>query len=626
MHTYVKKTLAISLAIITTTASLLVMPTRPAMASTFDPNKLVDDAVFADTQTFGSAAGIQQFLETKGSLLADTSPQFLAQLKEPQDSNYKAKLNDPQPNLGRLRSAAELIWDASRKTGINPQVILVTLQKEQSLITGRPSNLQRALDIALGFGCPDSGGCDASFTTFYAQLFGFTDAEGNNYLGAAGSLMRSFNTPGGRGPMVDAQNQVFGSPKIRTSKIGDTVVFDNTQGPPYNAPATQVVTITNAATAALYRYTPHVYNGNYNFWRYFNEWFRYPNGTLLKLSNDNTIYIVNNGLRSKIPQFVLASRGLNAASAVVVSQNEMQSYQEGPLMGPADNTIIRVGTSNTLYVFQNNIRHPVSSLVLQQRGLNAANAITVTEADANLFQIGTLLTPKEDTLFKGDQSPTVYIIKDSKRMILSGFTFKQYGYSFANVATIPQAEVDQYALGTFLLPKDGTLIKYPDALTVYILKDQVLRPMTLNVFKLHGYSFSNIVTLDKGEVTLATQGKFWFPPENTYFRVPQIGVYFQYVNGTKRHISPFVFVQRGVAKIAVDIGPGEAADMADGSPLPPIDGTLIKGDQSLAIYAIVKGYKVYLDYNTWVNTYKQKQPSVLPQEEVDRYPSQDTAS
>jgi hypothetical protein len=625
MHTYAKKILTSSLAIVITASTILVSPV-PALANTFDPNKLIDDAVFSDTQTFGSAAGIQQFLQNKGSLLADTSAQFLTQLKEPQDSAYKTKLNDPQPNLGRLRSAAELIWDASRKTGINPQVILVTLQKEQSLITGRPTNLQRALDIALGFGCPDSGGCDASFTTFYAQLFGFTDAAGDNYLGAPGSLMRSFSTPGGRGPMVDAQNQVFGSPKIRTSKIGDTVIFDNTQGAPYNPPATQAVTITNAATAALYRYTPHVYNGNYNFWRYFNEWFRYPNGTLLKLSTDNTIYIVNNGTRSKIPSFVITSKGLNAASAITVSQTEMQSYPEGPIMGPSDNVIIRVDSTNTLYVFVNNIRHPVSSLVLQQRGLNAANAISVSEADANLFQLGSLLTPKEGTLLKGNQNPTVYVIKDGKRMILSGFTFKQYGYSFANVITIPQAEVDQYALGAFLLPKDGTLIKYPDALTVYMLKDQVLRPMTLNIFKMYGYSFSNIVTLDKGELTLATQGKFWFPPENTYFRVPQIGVYFQYTNGSKRHISPFVFVQRGVAKVAVDIGPGEAADMTDGPALPPIDGTLIKGDQSQAIYAIVKGYKVYLDYNTWVNTYRKKAPSILPQEEVDRYLSQDTAS
>src|SRR5579884_2331143 len=90
----------------------------------FDPNKLIDDRAFTDTQTFGGPAGIQQFLAVKGSVLANTDPNFLLKLGEPQDSNLKKNLSDPEPNLGRLRTAAELIWDAAQETGINPQVIL----------------------------------------------------------------------------------------------------------------------------------------------------------------------------------------------------------------------------------------------------------------------------------------------------------------------------------------------------------------------------------------------------------------------------------------------------------------------------------------------------------------------
>ena len=77
----------------------------------------------------------------------------------------------------------------------------------------------------MGFGCPDSGGCDSLFFGFYPQLFGAYDAQGNKYIGAPGSLMRSFTTPNGRGPGVDAQNQTFGTPIIRTSKINDIVFF-----------------------------------------------------------------------------------------------------------------------------------------------------------------------------------------------------------------------------------------------------------------------------------------------------------------------------------------------------------------------------------------------------------------
>jgi hypothetical protein len=61
------------------------LPVNPA----FNPDKIIDDAVFSDTKTFGGASGIQKFLESKGSILANVNPDFLAKLKEPQISLLK---------------------------------------------------------------------------------------------------------------------------------------------------------------------------------------------------------------------------------------------------------------------------------------------------------------------------------------------------------------------------------------------------------------------------------------------------------------------------------------------------------------------------------------------------------
>src|SRR4026207_1074258 len=74
----------------------------------FNPGLLIPDEAFADVGTFGSAAGIQQFLQLKGSVLANTDPTFLVKLKEP-DTLTKVGLEDIEPNLTRLRTAAELI-------------------------------------------------------------------------------------------------------------------------------------------------------------------------------------------------------------------------------------------------------------------------------------------------------------------------------------------------------------------------------------------------------------------------------------------------------------------------------------------------------------------------------------
>src|SRR4051812_8396998 len=84
----------------------------------FNPNSLIGDKIFADTQTFGGADGIQKFLVAKNSVLANTAPDFLALLKEPSIVILKQGLEDPEPNLPRLRTAAELIWDASVQSGL----------------------------------------------------------------------------------------------------------------------------------------------------------------------------------------------------------------------------------------------------------------------------------------------------------------------------------------------------------------------------------------------------------------------------------------------------------------------------------------------------------------------------
>ncbi len=453
----------------------------------FDPGNLISDSAFSDTQTFGGAAGIQQFLAAKGSVLANTSPSFLLMLKEPQEDLIKSALNDPEPSLPQLRTAAQLIWDASQESGLNPQVIVVTMEKEQSLIDGTFDNntdLQGALDFAMGFGCPDSGGCGSLYQGFYFQLFGNLDAQGNRYLGAPESLMRSFNTPGGRGPMVDVNNNAFGSPLITVSGVGDTINVQNTQGPPNNAAPVQAVTLGDLATAALYRYTPHVYNGNYNFWKFFTEWFQYPNGTLLQ--NGTLIYIVQNGELSFAPTFVLEAKGINPATVSItqISPTEFASLDKGPTLAPPDNTMVSISddAAHETYVFESGVRHTASTFVLKQRGLNVVNALSVTTADANLFPLGNQLTPSDGTVVKGDGSPNIYVVQGGQLMLLTPFTYQQYGYNSAPPFVLPQAEVNSYTQGGFLLPKDGTLIKYATSPEVYEIQEGFLHPISGTVF------------------------------------------------------------------------------------------------------------------------------------------------
>ena len=555
--------------------SLLVISILPtttlaqaAVDPAFNPSMLISDSSFSDVGTFGSADGIQKFLEQKGSVLANTSQDFLVKLKEP-DTTTKVGLEDLRPNLGRLRTAAELIYDASTKHDLNPQVILVMLQKEQSLITGTFTNgdLQRALDRALGFGCPDYEGCGEIFLSFYRQLFGSFDSFGSRWLGAAASLMKSFNATVngvrvGRGPGVDANNQVFGRPVVRTARVGDTIIIDNTLGGYAGVVPNQSVTMGNFATAALYRYTPHVFNGNYNFWKFFTTWFKYPNGTVIQKIGDATMYVIDNGTKRQF-----------------------------------------------------------SALVAQQRKINTNNIITVSQTEFDAYPTEKPMTPLDGTLVKGDVSAAVFVISETRKRPVSYPVFVQRKYSFANIVTIPQAEVDSYEQGAFMSPVDGTLIIAESGGAVYQIQTELKRPISYDVFLARKYSFAKLMKLSDGEVTSIPTGPFLYPPDQTAVKLQgDIAIYW-YRDGQKRFISYFVYVQRGIPSFPhLTLGQEEFNAIPTATPFPPKDGTVIKGDQSSAIYIMENGLKRLLTAEAYKRL-RYPKATLLTQSEVEAYAS-----
>ena len=535
----------------------------------FNPNTLIEDRRFNDTQTMGGTEGVQKFLESKQSVLANTAPDFLAMLGEPTDPLLKLALGDPGWDVGRPRTAAELIWDASQASGLNPQVILVTLNKEQGLVTTvsctELSTLQRALNHAMGFDCPDGSGCGNLFPGFYYQLFGNLDTEGNRYLGAAKSLMRSFNTPGGRGPNLG------GAP----SKIGNQVTLDNTLGGYSGIQARQTVTMGNLATAALYRYTPHVFNGNYNFWKFFTSWFKYPNGTLLTSTADSLTYVIEDGMRERVPSFVATARQLDLDDAVRVSLTELADYPPGPAYAPPDDTVITVG--GALFAFSDGIMHPVTSFVLSQRKISVTNKIAVSATDAALFTVGLQLTPAHGTVLRGVTNPDVFLVEGGLLKKFSPFVFRQRDAA-RQMQFIPDVEVAFYPKQGYVAPLPGTLIRAKSGGGTYVMANGQRHPLTDELFKNLGYSRKDVVTLETAEEMASIPlGAPSTPREGTYFAIGASSELFILKNGAKHPIYPFVAKQRGITP-DYSFEAGIVSGWPDGIAVAPRDGTLLKSD------------------------------------------------
>jgi hypothetical protein len=276
------------------TSCLLFSVLLPSAASalTFDPSRIIDDSVF-DNKSSMTAAQIDAFLNSFPSSCLSTSNGFTA----PDPIGYNI---DQGYIFGSNVSGGTAIAHAAQAYDLNPQVLLATLQKEQSLVTGgkgcypntpdassatpcdlygngRIYNCTNAcpfaygggcIPIAVGYGCP--GRCDAAKEGFSNQIiraawllkFSEQRAKGNiNWAIVRGNWDNSDDLQTCySGPMIKGNWQVCPS--------GGTSPYDGLYTPKDGT----TIELKTGATAALYYYTPFL-SGNQSFFNIFTGWF-----------------------------------------------------------------------------------------------------------------------------------------------------------------------------------------------------------------------------------------------------------------------------------------------------------------------------------------------------------------
>ena len=277
------RALALALVAVTAGAGLAAVqpPTRAEAlsGSEFNPGQIISDALFYDGAAMTSAE-IQAFLDQKiGTCLTDRCLNVAVLPVASRAASY-GRSGDLicGPIAGGQLRASELIYRTQVACSISAKVILVTLQKEQSLVTSRaPSDW--ALRAAMGMGCPDTAPCSEAFA------------------GLANQIMS-------------------GTAQLKTYKAGPFARQPGThfiQFHPNGACGGTSVDIVNYATAALYNYTPYQPNGaalanlggtgdgcssygNRNFWVYYNNWFGPSTGVACQENPTREIFTYWEGL------------------------------------------------------------------------------------------------------------------------------------------------------------------------------------------------------------------------------------------------------------------------------------------------------------------------------------------
>ncbi|MCR5832370.1 MAG: fibronectin type III domain-containing protein [Candidatus Saccharibacteria bacterium] len=258
----------------------------------FDPGNIISDYMMGKYDSM-TEQEIQAFLTEKNSCNNKNKALYDEMTAAYKDKGYVWHWKDDHfvclseelfgdgEIIGEGDTAAHIIWQAAQDYKINPQALLVLLQKETSLITDTYPN-NRDYRKATGYGCPDTAACSEKY-------YGF-----KNQVRSAAALFSTVLTGG-----------------WTNFPLGENYIQYN----PNAACGGSMVNIKNLATSALYRYTPYQPNaatiaagystaecgayGNRNFYLYFSDWFGdptiqstiQPENLTAKLNDDSQIVL-----------------------------------------------------------------------------------------------------------------------------------------------------------------------------------------------------------------------------------------------------------------------------------------------------------------------------------------------
>lgn len=423
----------------------LLAPMGPAAAFEFNPNNIITNKDLTDYRTM-TREGIQEFLEAQNGTLA----------------TYRAK-----DYFGEEKSAAEIIYEASQRYLINPQVLLVKLQKEQSLISN-PNPTQYNYDWAMGYAVCDSCSVDDP----RVQLFkGF-----GTQVDRAAWRLRYYLT----------------NPDEFHFQVGEPFDIDGT-----------LVIPENYATVGLYNYTPHIH-GNQNFFKIWNRWFQkiYPDGTLVKADGEQGVWLIQDQTRRPFWSKVALQSRYDTDNIITISRNDLLRYPEGHPIKYSNYSIVQ-SPDESIYLLVNDTKKKIADQeTFRYLGYNPAEIIPVTDQELAYYETGRSITTDSlyptGALLQDNTTGGVYYVEDGIKSPVWSREIMDINYPNKSLTAVSPDILEKFPTAPGVKLRDGVLVKTADSPDVYVVSNKELRKISNETtFLSLGYEWHDIKTVSQ---------------------------------------------------------------------------------------------------------------------------------
>lgn len=584
-----KKFLALFASFLLGVLGVLISPANSAQAlvgSDFKAGNIIDDATFFNGSTM-TPDDIQNFLNVKvpncdtwGSKMhssGQTRAQYGASKGNPAPYTCLKSYSQNTPSrsaenqlcgayTGGTKSSARIIYDVAKACGINPKVLLVLLQKEQSLISDDwPWNIQYR--SATGFGCPDTAPCDAEYYGFFNQVYN------------AARIYKKYAR--------DAQLYNYRSGR------NNNILYN-----PNHGCGSSSVYIQNQATAGLYVYTPYQPNkaaldnlyglgdgcsayGNRNFWRLYNDWFGPTSGSpFFQIGHSFYIHGVGNTYYWVPTPPVLEAYGYSKIFGKRASNVDLSFVSDKQYLGPLP-WIARFEGPAINVVTTQGLHHFTSEQSYLGFGYSFGQEAVLPQYLGQYFPKAAPM----NTVLKEYQSKPVYLLENKKKRHISNETiYKTQGspvYESRPSVALPKDYLSTLPTGAPLL-SSGQVTKNSDNGQFGLYAGGTLYPLNSSVS--NAWNPSSPYSASGNVLAQLTQGSAL----NSYFAKDSVGNRYLLTPWVKYSLSEEQFTKLAPSGSTPQTVPNDVLNRFSNASMKP----LLRQKNSNSVY-IPQGGKLY---------------------------------
>lgn len=169
-------------------------------------------------------------------------------------------------------------------------------------------------------------------------------------------------------------------------------------------------------------------------------------GDIVQLIGTTEIYLINGGRRQRISPFVRSQRYYNISPKQVYF-SEIQNFPEGSFAVPLDATLVKTTDNPTVYYISGGLKLPVTGPVFNMRGLRFTDVVSLPSPEVSSWVTGSFLAPPEGALVRTPQNPTVYWVVNQALHPINFEFYTQRGLNIFPVIYMPELDIAGFPKG-----------------------------------------------------------------------------------------------------------------------------------------------------------------------------------